>query len=81
MTDKEAILSIVGSQLSYCETLYPIKNELKCINLCNSCFYKQIDIGKKGSLGYPCYVHNITDKLIELIPQLDLNKLKRGKRK
>ena len=71
MTEKEALESIIGSNLLYWESLYPIKDELKCINLCNSCEYKE-----DSKKDYPCYINKLVDKLIELIPQLDISKLK-----
>lgn len=71
MTDKEALESVIGNNLLYCESLYQIKNELKCINLCNSCEYKE-----DSEKDYPCYINRLVDKLTELIPQLDVNKLK-----
>lgn len=74
MTDKEALESVIGINLLYCESLYQIKNELKCINLCNSCEYKE-----DSEKNYPCYINRLVDKLTELIPQLDVNKLKEKK--
>ncbi len=71
MTDKQAIMSTVCSNIVYCNTLYDIRDELKCINLCNSCIYKKIP-KPKTNFEYPCFIYRVTDKLLELIPQLDL---------
>lgn len=65
MTDKEAILSIIYSNFDVCSDVYENRHNLRCINFCTSCKYRDLEDD------YPCWVHRIANVLLEAIPQFD----------
>lgn len=68
MTDKEAISSTIQAYLDLCLNLYDEKDKDGLpITACFCCQYKK-------ERDCYCFVDKITDKLIEIIPQLDLYK-------
>ena len=69
MTDKQAILEIISTNFDYCADLYEVKDQLTCINLCNSCSYRDVDESR-----YPCWQQRLADWILKLVPQLKTSK-------
>lgn len=66
MTDKQAIMSIISSQLAVCGDALDAESEGRCfITACSFCPYKDRE---------DCYVEYITDKILGCIPMLDIYK-------
>ena len=81
MKDKEAILSIIYSNFDICADVYENRHNLKCINFCNSCKYRDIDIQNVEFNEYPCWVHRIADMLLGVVPLLDISKKQKNKKR
>lgn len=78
MTDKEAILSIINCNFDICANVYENRHNLKCINFCNTCIYRDIDKENIEYNEFPCWQHRIADWLLEAIPQFDIFKNSRN---
>lgn len=66
MTDKDAIISIINSNLNICADVYGFRHMPACIG----CKYKDMDGDD------PCWQHRLADTILKAIPMLDIYKEK-----